>query len=176
MLKRITMITVVAALMLTQIGCSAATTAERTQSVLQAVIAVAQAETPAIPIQDQPKYTAFTNLASTLDGQLGTCITNVTGTAGTAMNTKSKFLTCFNTFTSGLLTSPELAQLQISDSKTQQEVQLYVTAIVQGVNIALTFFGGSPAVTPTVGTKATAIRLNDLRIRVNDLLPIGQGI
>lgn len=124
-------------------GYSVATTA---QKVIGAVLQVAVAEEPAIPPADQPAYTSFVGLAQTLDSQLGTCI----NTANSGMSKSAKFLACFNAFAAGLNTPGELAALRVTSPSTQSKAELYIVAVITGVNVAVAAFGGTPATAPTV--------------------------
>ena len=146
--------------MLLPMGCSSNSlaNAQKASNVIGAIIAVAQAETPAIPAQDQAAYTGWVTLLSTFQSQLNTCISAASTSGG-----KTAFLGCFNAFASGLNSPAELAQLRILSASTQGKVQLYVVAIITGVNVALQFFGGTPATTPTVGAAPTAAELHQLQ-------------
>lgn len=150
MIKKFLCITAVAC-GLALAGCSAQQKALDVYNVLEGIVAVAQAEAPNIPVADQATYNSLVALAGTLDDQLHVCIT--------ASGTKSaKLLACFNAYAAGLASPTELAQLRILSPATQHKVQLYVTSIVAGVNVAVRFYGGSqvavPAVAPAPATKA----------------------
>jgi hypothetical protein len=131
-------------------------TAQRAQSAIQVALNIAAVEENLVPVQDQAIYKNFVTLGNTLNGQLGTCITNVTGIMGTG----AKFASCFNTFAQGVLSPVELAQLRLLSPTTAAKVQLYVTAVVAGVNIAIAAFGGTPAATPVVGASPSTSQLN----------------
>lgn len=148
-MKRALSCTLVLLLSFSITGCNGLSAATKAQNVITAVITVAKAEAPVVPAQDQAAYSNFVNLAISLDGQLAKCITSVSGIMGKS----GKFASCFTTFASGLTTPAELAQLRVLNPQTQQKVQLYLTSIVAGVNVALAFFSNSavppPVVTPT---------------------------
>jgi hypothetical protein len=133
-------------LLLMTVGCNATTTARDFANVLTGVINIAKAEIPALPPADAAIVTQWTTLGTTLDGQLQNCITGAT----TAGGKKAAFLGCFNTFAAGIASPAELAQLRVLSAGSQSKAQLWVTAIILGVNAALTSFGGTPATTPQV--------------------------
>lgn len=141
---------------LTLSGCNYQQDAQKTANVIAAVIAVAKAEAQVVPPADQAAYNNFIAALSTLDGQLNTCI------AGASSSRKATFLNCFNTFATGLTTPAELAQLRIVDKGVQGKVVLYVVGIVAGVNVALSFFGGTAVTPPTAGPAPTSSELREL--------------
>ena len=132
------------------ISCNALATAQNFSNVLGGIIAVAQADIPALPPADGAILTTWTNLGVSLDGQLNTCI----GALGNSGKT-AQFLGCFNAFASGLLNPTELAQLRIVSAGSQSKVQLYVTAAVLGLNAALVFYKGVSQTPPVVGSGST---------------------
>ncbi len=133
-------------LLLMTTGCNATTTAQDFANVIAGILNIAKAEIPALPPADAAIVTQWTTLGTTLDAQLRTCITNATAAGGK----KAAFLACFNTFAAGIASPAELAQLRVLSAGSQSKVQLWVTAIILGVNAALTSFGGTPAATPQV--------------------------
>jgi len=147
-------------LMLLPMGCSttALGKAQTASNVIAAIFTIAQDEVGAIPVQDQAIYSGFVTLGLTLNSQLNTCI----GAAGSQTG-KAAFLACFNTFVQGLNSPTELAQLRLLSGKTQGTVQKYLVAVITGVNVAFSFFGGTPATAPTVGTAPTAAELHELQ-------------
>lgn len=116
-------------------SCNATATANKAEQIISAVLQTAKVEASAIPPADQAAYNNFVALGLNLDGQLKTCINNVGGIMGKG----AKFASCFNTFASSLLSPQELAQLRIISTSAQQKVQLYVTAVVAGVNVIVQF-------------------------------------
>lgn len=151
-------IVLVAALVLS--GCNAAQVAQDAYKAVEAIVAVAQVEAAAVPAQDRAAYNSFVSLAGTLSDQLNTCI-NTSGTKS------AKLLVCFNAYAAGLNSPTELAQLRVLSPASQKKAQLYIVAIVAGVNVALREFGGAsaqvtaPVITPAV-LPATA-ELDQLR-------------
>ncbi len=133
-------------LLLMTAGCNATTTAQNFANVIAGILNIAKAEIPALPPADAATVTQWTTLGTTLDAQLQTCITSATAAGGK----KAGFLACFNTFAAGIATPAELAQLRVLSAGSQSKVQLWVTAIILGVNAALTSFGGTPTATPQV--------------------------
>jgi hypothetical protein len=131
---------------LVTIGCNAQTTANVAESAITVALNIASAELPAIPLADQASYAGFISGAQNINGQLGVCIEHASG----VMSKASKFLVCFNAFAAGLVSPAELAQLHVLSPATQQKVQIYVTAVVTAVNIAVVAYGGSPVPAPTV--------------------------
>jgi len=130
-------------------ACNAQQTALKAQAVVSATLKVAAAEETLVPTADQAAFTSWISLGNTLNGQLATCITNVSGLVGKS----AKFASCFTTFASGLLSSAELAQLRLLSAGTQAKVQLYVTAIVTGIDIVVAL--QTPAVAQTQPTPAS---------------------
>jgi hypothetical protein len=130
-------------------GCNATTTAQDFANVITGILNIARAEIPALPPADGAIVAQWTTLGTTLEGQLQTCITSATAAGGK----KAAFLVCFNTFAAGIASPTELAQLRVLSAGSQSKVQLWVTAIVLGVNAALTSFGGTPAATPQVAAE-----------------------
>src|SRR5579871_1053987 len=106
---RVLAILAVMALAIASAGCNAADAARRAQSVIAAVLQIAQAEEPVLPPTDAAIVAPWVTLGVTLDGQLETCL----ATAITNGSKKSAFLACFNTFSQGLLGPTELAQLRV---------------------------------------------------------------
>lgn len=127
-------------------GCSAPQDAQRAEAVIASVVSIAQAEEAALPPADAAILTPWANLGATLEGQLKTCISGAT----TAGSKKSAFLLCFNMFSQGLLSSTELASLRVMSGPSQARVQLIVTAISTGLNIAIAAFGGTVTPAPMV--------------------------
>jgi len=127
-------------------GCNATTTAQNFANVITGILNIAKAEVPALPPADGAIVAQWTTRGTTLEGQLETCITSASAAGGK----KAAFLACFNTFAAGIASPSELAQLRVLSAGSQNKVQLWVTAIVLGVNAALTSFGGTTAATPQV--------------------------
>lgn len=144
-------------------GCNGLQEAQRVENVLAGLITLAQSEVSVVPPQDKAIFQNYIALAGTLDGQLKACISGVSGVTGQS----KKFLACFNAFATGLTSPAELAQLRLLSPSAQNRVQLYVTAVITGVNVALSYFGGSAATPPTVSTTPpTSAELHDLGLRV----------
>lgn len=137
-------------------GCNAQQKAQDVYNVIEAVVAVAQAEAPNVPAQDQVAYNGFVALAGTLSDQLEVCI-NAGG------NKASKLLACYNSFGAGLASPTELAQLRVLSPASQKKVQLYVTSIVAGVNVAVRFYGGSAVATPSLAPAPSKAEMEQLR-------------
>jgi hypothetical protein len=138
-------------------GCNGLSAAMKAENVITAVLTIAKAEVAVVPAQDQAIYTNFVNLGITLDGQLASCITSVQGLMGKS----SQFAACFTAFATGLTTPAELAQLRLLSAGTQGKVQLYVVAIITGINVALAFFSSTAVSPPTIA--ATPTSSQDLR-------------
>jgi len=152
--RRFTALLSLAVLMTLSAGCSAATTAQDFANVITGILNIAKAEIPALPPADGAIVAQWTTLGTTLDGQLQACIAAAT----TAGGKKATFLACFNAFATGIAGPTELAQLRILSSASQTKVQLWVTAIILGVNAALTAFGGTPTATPQVAAQPPSHR------------------
>jgi len=139
-------------LLLPAVGCNVATAAQDFADVITGILNIAKAEVPALPPADGAIVAQWTTLGTTLDGQLQSCITDAT----TAGGKKAAFLACFNTFAAGIASPAELAQLRVLSAGSLSKVQLWVTAIVLGVNAALTSFGGTAAATPQIAAEPTS--------------------
>lgn len=148
------LLVVVLSLSLLGAGCSSTTVAQRAQTAIALAVSIAQAEEQLVPAADQPAYNSFVALAQSLDVQLGTCLSNV---GGLAMNKSAKFLSCFNTFASALLSPAELAQLRLLSPGVQDKVKIYAAAIVAGVNIAVAALGGKPVALPAEAVPSPAV-------------------
>jgi hypothetical protein len=138
-------------------ACNAYQTAQRAQSVVAAVIAVAQADLPSLQAtgvfstSEAPAVTNYLNLATNLNGQYATCLSNANNTM---LNKTSKFLACLSTFAAGLADPKELATLRVMNPKAQQQVQLWITAASVGVSSVIAALGGQAAPAPQVAANA----------------------
>jgi len=136
---------------LTACNQTPAQTADRVEVVVQGVLQIAQAEESALPPADAAILKPWVDLGNTLNSQLGSCI-------AASGSSSSKLATCFNAFASGLLSPQELAQLKIISPSSQNRVQLWATAIIAGVNVALTAFKAANAPTPQIAATPTSAR------------------
>lgn len=152
-------------LLLLSAGCNPTTTAQDFANVITGILNIAKAEIPALPPADGAIVSQWTTLGTTLDGQLRSCVTAATAAGGK----KSAFLACFNTFTQGLLSTTELAQLRVISSASQSKVQLWVTAVSLGVNAALTAFGGAAQPAPQVSAEQPTRAALEAFARANNL-------
>jgi hypothetical protein len=143
-------------------GCNASQAAQRAQSVIAAVLNIAQAEEAALPPSDAAVLTPWVSAGETLNGQLSSCIAGATA----AGSKKSAFLACFNTFAQGLFSPTELSQLRLLSPGTQKKVQLWVTAISVGLNVAIPAFGGTEVTPPTLGGAPSAAELRGFARRI----------
>jgi len=150
--QRLALVGSLVILLLPAVGCNVATTAQDFANVITGILNIAKAEIPALPPGDGAIVAQWTTLGTTLDGQLQSCITDAT----TAGGKKTAFLACFNTFAAGIASPAELAQLRVLSAGSLSKVQLWVTAIVLGVNAALTSFGGTAAATPQIAAEPTS--------------------
>lgn len=159
-MKRLTSFSCIAVLLLIPMlaGCNGLSDAVKAENVITAVLTTAKAEVAIVPAQDRAAYTNFINLGLTLDTQLATCINNVSGLMGKS----SQFASCFTVFASGLTSPAELAQLRILSPGTQAKVQLYVTSIVAGINVALAFFNSSAVAPPVIAPAPTSSEMHQL--------------
>jgi len=152
----------VLALVLSLSACNGYSVASTTSRVIGAILQVAAAEEPNLPAVDQGAFTSFVTLGQTLNAQLGTCLTAANSST---LGKSGKFLACFNTFASGLNSPSELTALRLLSPATQAKVQLYITGIVTGVNVAVAAFGGAQAATPTVSqVQPTPAQLQQLAV------------
>lgn len=143
-------------------GCNSLSDATRAQNAITAVLQIAKAELPAIPMQDQAAYTNWVNLGISLDTQLGTCITGVSGLMGKG----AQFAACFTAFATGFLSTAELAQLRLLNPVTQGKVQLYATAAITAVNLAIALWDGTAQPAPVVTTPPASSEMFNLCIEV----------
>jgi hypothetical protein len=143
-----------AALLVMTAGCNAATTAQNFANVITSILNIAKAEVPALPPADAAIVQQWAALGTTLEAQLQTCIAGATAAGGK----KAAFLACFNAFAAGFASPTELAQLRVLSSASLGKVQLWVTAIVLGVNAALASFGGTATPTPQVAAEPVSHR------------------
>lgn len=170
-IRKLFLVPLLAFVLVFDTGCNASATASRAQAVVAGILAIAQADVPVleqggtISATDAPIVNAYLALGVTLNGQLATCISS----AVTAGSKSAAFLACFQTFTNGLLSPAELAQLRLLSPRAQSQTVLWVTAIALGVNVALDAFGGNTIATPVaVGASVTpsTAQLEALRTRV----------
>jgi hypothetical protein len=160
-MKRIAALALAATLLLS--GCNYLATAQKASGVVAAVLAVAQAEAPAVPAADQAIYNSYVALGVSLQKQLDQCVNTA---ASKMLSKKGTFLACFNTFAAGINSPGEMAQLRLLSPSTQAKVQLYVVAIVTGVNVALQFFGGTQVTSPVLTAAPSAAQLDELADRI----------
>jgi hypothetical protein len=131
-------------------GCSSYQKAVTVYTVVESVLAVANAELPNLPVQDQGVARGLTVAVGGLNDQYKSCIDNA---ESAMLSTKGKFVACLNLFATGLADPKELANLRVLSPATQAKVQLYVTAVQAGINAGLAFFGsGSTQAAPQVGS------------------------
>lgn len=155
-MKRAASICIVVLLSISMTACSASQ-ANKTEAVIEAIINVAKAETPLIPVADQAAYTNYLTLATTLDSQLGTCIVQASG----IMSTSGKISACFTVFAEGLTSPQELALLRVLNANTQSKLQLYIGGIIAAVNVIVAFT--TPQIAPT---PASAEEMHGLGLQV----------
>lgn len=135
------------------VACNAYQTAQRAHDVVAAVIAVAEADLPSLQAtgvfstSEAQAVTNYLTLATNLNGQYATCLSNANNTT---LNKKSKFLSCLQTFAAGLSDPNELAALRVLNPKAQQQVQLWVTAASVGISSVIAALGGQAAPPPQV--------------------------
>ena len=147
--RSIVAVAVLMAMTLSSSGCNALTTAQNFENVINGILQIAKAEIPALATADAAVLQQWVNLGTTLNGQLQTCIAG----AGAAGGKKSAFLACFNALAAGVASPAELAQLRVLSSDAQKKAQLWVTAIILGVNAALAAFGGQQQTLPQVAAE-----------------------
>jgi len=141
-------------------GCTAQSGAQEASDVIQAILTVATAEEASVPAQDAVVYKEFVTLGNTLESQLQSCNT----AAVSSGSKKATFLACFNAFATGLTNSQELSEVRLVSSPTQHKIQVYVTAIVAGVNVGIAAFSGIKVSPPAVSSQAaTKAELQTLR-------------
>lgn len=161
-MKRLSVIAVAILLTVSLTGCTGLEKAQTAANVISAVLAVAQAELPAVPPADQAAYSGFVTLGQSLDSQLQACIV----AANASVSKSGKFLACFNGFAAGLASPAEQAQLRLLNDKTRAKVQLYLVGVIAGVNVAVQSFGGTKLQAPVIGPAPAAAELRELRIQV----------
>jgi hypothetical protein len=121
--------------------------------VVQNVIAVAQADLPGLQVSGVITQAGETAAESWLTGAssiVGEGITCVTGLGSSGSGTA--IASCVTTIGTGLISPTQEAQLRIVDAKSQHNVQIYVTAVILGVNLAAEIVNAIQQTTPVVGT------------------------
>lgn len=128
-------------------GCNNYQKAETAHAVAASIIAIAAAEASSIPLADQPIYNGLVQLATTLNANYQTCITN----ASTGMlSTAGKFLACAGDFAAGFNTPGTLQQLRLLSPAIQLKAQLIITGIIVGINALIAILGGQAQQVPVV--------------------------
>ncbi|HUJ33277.1 MAG TPA: hypothetical protein VLY23_18490 [Candidatus Acidoferrum sp.] len=136
-------------------GCNAYSTAQKAHDIVAAAVAVAQADLPSLQAtgvfgaSDAQAVSSYLTLATNLNGQYETCLTNANNQT---LNKKSKFLGCLTTFAAGLSDPKELALLRVMNPKAQQQVQLWITAASVGISSVIAALGGQAAPPPQVAS------------------------
>jgi hypothetical protein len=147
-------------------GCNAYATATRTQAIVAGILSIANADIPVleqagtITPADAPIVNAYLALGVSLNTQLGSCIAGANSAGGKS----AAFLSCFTTFSNGLLSPSELAGLRVLSPKAQTQTVLWVTAIALGVNVAFQAFGGATVATPVQIGSAPPPTTADIRV------------
>lgn len=161
-MKRLSVIGVAVLVAVMAVGCTPLQKAQGFANVIGGILAIAQAEAPAVPAADQAIYNSFVNLGLSLESQLQACIVS----ANSGMTKSGKFLACFNGFAAGVASPVEQAQLRLLSPGTGKKVQLYLVGVIAGVNVAVQQFGGAKVAAPVVGPAPAAAELRELRIQV----------
>lgn len=150
-------LTIVATLAIGLTGCNAYQTAQRAHDIVGAVVAVAQADLPSLKAtgvfntSEGQAVSGYLTVATNLNGQYETCITNAQNTTSAKLiGGSSKFLACLSTFAGGLSDPKELAALRVMSPKAQQQAQLWVTAASIGISSVIAALGGQAAPEPQV--------------------------
>jgi len=139
-------------------GCNAYQTAQKAHDIVAAAVAVAQADLPSLQgagvfsVSEAQTVTDYLTLATNLNNQYETCLTNANNTT---LNKKSKFLGCLTTFAAGLSDPKELALLKVMNPKAQQQVQLWITAASVGIASVIAALGGQATPPPQVSAIPT---------------------
>ena len=134
-------------------GCNAYQTAQKAHDIVAAAVAVAQADLPSLQgagvfsVSEAQTVTAYLTLATNLNNQYETCLTNANNTT---LNKKSKFLGCLTTFSADLSDPKELASLRVMNPKAQQQVQLWITTVSVGISSVIAALGGQAEPSPQV--------------------------
>lgn len=139
---------------LTLNGCNATADATNAVNVINQLIKVAQTDLPALCSTNLLTPTECTSVGNGLTGaaNLGTQATSCVSAVATAGGKKAAFLSCFNTFSAGLLSPAELTLFRVVNPTAQKTVETWVIAITLAVNGILTIVGGTPAPLPTVAS------------------------
>jgi hypothetical protein len=144
-------------------GCNPYQRAEMVNKVVASVLAIAGAEVPQFPANEQPIITGFVTAGTSLNTAYGACIDN----ANQAMLKKSaKFLDCLGIFSKALNDPQLLAQLRVLNPKSTKQVQLWLTGVTVAVNEAIIWFGGQAPPTPTVGPAPSTAELREFKSEV----------
>jgi predicted small secreted protein len=68
------------------------------------------------------------------------------------VNTKQAFIACAQPLAAALANPATLAGLRVINPRAQAKVQVYIIAVVGGINVVLTALGAPAALVPTVAT------------------------
>jgi hypothetical protein len=150
-------------------GCNGYTLSQNVHTVVANAIVLAQDELPGLQAvgvlnaTEAPVVSGYIALASNLNNQFESCVTNA---QQTALKTNAKFLACLNIFSAGLNDPKELALLKVLNPKAQQKVQLWAGFFAGTINIAITDLGGMTNATPVIApAPATSAELHDFAKR-----------
>lgn len=144
-------------------GCNAYQRAELAQKVVGSILAIAEAEVPQFPQNEQPTIEGYIAAGKALNASYGTCIDN----ANDALLKKStKFLDCLAIFTKALNDPKLLASLRVLNPASQKKAQLWLTGIALGVNEAIIWFGGQAPAPASVGAAPSSAELREFRVEV----------
>jgi len=152
-------------LLLLPSGCTlkAYQRAELVNKVVASVLAIAGAEVPQFPANEQPIVTGFITAGTSINNAYGTCIDNANNAL---LNKSSKFLDCLGVFTKALNDPQLLAQLRVLNPSSAKKIQLWLTGVTVAVNEAIIWFGGQAPSPSTVGPTATSAELHQFEIQV----------
>ena len=143
------------------VGCTAQQAANTADQVIHGILNIAQAEEASLPPADAAIMTPWVALGNTLAGQMDTCIAGGGSKSAT-------FIACFNSFSSGLLSPTELAQLRIMSASSQSRVQVIATALIVGVNGAMVAYKAATQTAPVIApAPATPAELRQLANQVS---------
>jgi hypothetical protein len=150
-------------------GCSAFNDTLNGLNVVGQIVAVAQADLPALQAAgtfsaaDETAAQNWLSGVASIQAQAVSCV-NTIGSKGA----KSAFAGCVTAIGTGLLSPTEMAQLRILSPKAQKQVTIWVTAVVLATNAVAAIVNAAPTVTPAIVLPpASTQELNEFKSRLN---------
>lgn len=144
-------------------GCNAYQRAELVERVVGSVLAIADAEIPQFPQNEQATVSGYVSAGRALNASYGTCIDNANAAT---IRKSAKFLDCLGIFTKSLNDPQLLANLRVLNPASQKKAQLWLTGITLAVNEAIVWFGAPAPAPVSIGPAPTSAELREFKVRV----------